>query len=541
MSSETTAPEEPLRELSTSQAFRSPIGLALIALALGIAVDVLFHGHALGISFPIWAGMAVAGLLIAARREDRRPAWQGLLLAPAIVFFAIMTAMRLEPLTVFLNLVFALSFFAIWVRVFDSGKLWDFGWLDFGLSLVFAPLVAWIRPWRVLAVVQNTVLKERGGSRLIAAVVRGLILAIPIVAIFAMLLASADLVFGDLLKDLLQWLNIDLILEWAGRGFVVIFSALFFLGSLVIALTKTTGRELIGRDKPLVNPLMGFTEAAVILVGVDLLFAIFVVIQFVYLFGGEVNIDATGYTYSEYARRGFGELVFLAFLSLGLILGLSTVTHRSRHRGWFNGLSVALIGFVGVMLVSALRRLMLYENAFGFTRLRTYTHIAIIWLGISFAAFVVVLLADNLRRFAPLAAATAVGFVVTLNLVNVDDFIVRQNVRRMDDSGELDDFYLVGLTDDAMPGLISLLALADADLQRQILPQLECRLEQTRARGLSWQSSHLSRDRSLRLLESIEDNLLSPYFAYQESDGYWQVLVKGERQSCTVQPWPRGF
>ena len=53
---------------------------------------------------------------------------------------------------------------------------------------------------------------------------------------------------------------------------------------------------------------LGFTEAAVVLGAVVVLFALFVVIQFQYFFGGQTNIGVQGYTYSEYARRGFGEL-----------------------------------------------------------------------------------------------------------------------------------------------------------------------------------------------------------------------------------------
>ncbi len=80
------------------------------------------------------------------------------------------------------------------------------------------------------------------------------------------------------------------------------------------------------QDKPILAPFLGFTESTVVLIAVDLLFALFVFIQFRYLFGGQANITPVGYTYSEYARRGFGELVAVAFLSLGLILGLGAYT-----------------------------------------------------------------------------------------------------------------------------------------------------------------------------------------------------------------------
>jgi hypothetical protein len=89
--------------------------------------------------------------------------------------------------------------------------------------------------------------------------------------------------------------------------------------------------------------------------------------------------------------------------------------------------------------------------------------------------------------------------------------------------------------------MMNLLAAADADLQESILPELECRLEQSRTREPDWQSFHFSRESALGHLEDIEDSLLSPYYAYQTQWGHWEVLVKGESLYCQVQPWPIGF
>ena len=54
---------------------------------------------------------------------------------------------------------------------------------------------------------------------------------------------------------------------------------------------------------------LGLIEVATLLISVDLLFLVFVWIQFAYLFGGQANITLEGYTYAEYARRGFFELL----------------------------------------------------------------------------------------------------------------------------------------------------------------------------------------------------------------------------------------
>ena len=117
---------------------------------------------------------------------------------------------------------------------------------------------------------------------------------------------------------------------------------------------------------------------------VVILFAAFVAIQFQYFFGGQANIHIEGYTYAEYARKGFGELVAVAFFSLLLLLGLGAITRRDTEsqRKTFSSLGVGLVGLVLVMLISAFQRLALYESAYGFSRLRAYTHVFMIWLAL---------------------------------------------------------------------------------------------------------------------------------------------------------------
>ena len=133
------------------------------------------------------------------------------------------------------------------------------------------------------------------------------------------------------------------------------------------------------------------------------------VIQFQYFFGGQTNIGVQGYTYAEYARRGFGELVAVAFFSLLLFLGLSAIVKRQNpaQRWVFSGLGLGMVALVGVMLVSAFQRLLLYEAAYGFSRLRMYTHVFMIWLGLLLAVVVVL---EILRRERALPAGRPAGF-----------------------------------------------------------------------------------------------------------------------------------
>jgi hypothetical protein len=515
--------------------FRSPVWLAVGALILGLSVEVLFDGHALGISFPIWSALCVLTLLGMATREGVRLTWPETGLAILILFFASMTALRLEPLTVFLDIALTMALFAIWIRTFRDEKLFDFGWLDFGWTFIIVPLEAWIRPWPVAQTAWRQIAGERGGRSQFIPVLRGLLLALPILVVFITLLVSADLIFADYVENALRWFDLERIADWIRRAFVVIVSGIFFLGALVSALRDRKGEPAISVKRPLLSPFIGFIESMVVLGAVDLLFVGFVIIQFAYLFGGQENITAAGYTYSEYARRGFGELVAVAFLSLGLIMALGTWVKRQekRHTTWFNGLSAGLVGLVSVILISALKRLLLYENAYGFTRLRTYTHVAIYWMGFLFVVFLVLLIMGHLRRFALASALCMVGFVATMNLINVDAFITSRNTTRLAETVEIDVDYLSTLSNDAIPGLIHLSKTSPDWVRAELLPYLACRqaLLSVRDGRVGWQSYHLSHARALNLLSELDEELGDYQVVFTERG--WMVTGPDGEQGCS--------
>jgi hypothetical protein len=514
---------------------RAPLALAVIALALGLAVEILFHGHRIGISFPIWAALGIATILVASRIEGIRPASNTLALAPVILFFATVVAVRLEPLTVVLSMLATVLLFALMVRALLNGRLHRFGFVDFALTWLTVPLEAVLRPWPSLGVVSRRLAGDRMARSRMFSVLRGVLIALPVLVVFVALLATADLVFGDIVEDALAWIDLERVAEYIGRGLVVLVSGIFFLGALITALRHREPRELIGEQEPIVRPFIGFIETAIVLGSVVLVFGLFGAIQLQYLFGGEANITSAGYTYSEYARRGFGELVWAAFLSLGLIFALGHWGRRGdKKQSWiFVGLSTALVLMLGVALASALMRLQLYENAFGFTRLRTYTHVFIFWLAALLVAFLVLLFIERMRMFAPIAAAAALGFSATLSMVNVDDFIAAQNLARFEDTGDLDIAYLAKLTPDALPTTIEWLETANIATPSDLNAQLACEAGVLGAElaNSSWQSFHLGRQRAWKALDGLGDKL-SGHQVWMESMAWYVADPNGEELPC---------
>jgi len=514
---------------------RTPLALAGMALALGLAVEILFHGHRIGVSFPIWATLGIVTILVAARVEGVRPAASTLALIPMIMFFAAAAAVRLEPLTVVLSMLATILLFALMVRGLLHGRLHRFGFIDFALTGLTVPLESALRPWPSLSFVSRRVAGDRVARSRMFSVLRGVLIALPILVVFVGLLATADLVFGDLVEDALEWVDLERVAEAIGRGLVILVSGVFFLGALITALRTRTPRELIGEHEPTVKPFVGFIETVIVLGAVVVVFGLFGAIQLQYLFGGEANITAAGYTYSEYARRGFGELVWAAFLSLGLIFALGHWGRRidKRQRWPFIALSIALVLMLGVALVSALIRLQLYENAFGFTRLRAYTHVFIFWLAALLIAFLVLLAMHRLRSFAPIAAAAGLGFVATLSIVNVDGFITAQNLQRFEETGDLDVEYLAQLTPDAIPTIAVWLGRAGMSTSPELNAQLACRAGVLTAElsNQSWQSFHVGRQRARNALAGIGDDL-SGHQVWREGMVWFVADPDGEEVPC---------
>ena len=511
----------------------------LVAIVLGWLFDFLFWKHAPGINFAIYVILCLAGgMVLLLGVEKTKPARDALWLLIPILFFATITFVRAEPMTTFLAHFLTLFPLGVLVITYLGGRwiwygLWDYisGFLKLGGNMLIKPMTfsAEVRKERA----------ERGDQhkRSVWPVVRGLLIALPILAIFASLLASADAVFDARLQAFLDLLKIDNLAEYIFRLSYILIGAYLLVGVFLHAARHSKDEDLVSEKKSVLGQFLGFTESAIVLGSVALLFAIFVVIQFQYFFGGQANIHIDGYTFSEYARRGFGELIAVAFFSLLLILGFGAITRRESgtQRNTFSALSVGIVALVLVMLVSAYKRLVLYETAYGFSELRTYTHVFMIWLGLLLVATVILEIVHRERMFALAALIASIGFAATLPILNVDAFIVRQNVQRAVNGEELDFSYFTQLSADALPALVKAYhtKTLPAPVKDLLGASLAC-LHQTRAeesQDTDWRSYHISRWMQIRLLEEIQPELKE----YRVYTADWPILIVtplGVKHNC---------
>jgi signal transduction histidine kinase len=276
---------------------------------------------------------------------------------------------------------------------------------------------------------------------------------------------------------------------------------------------------------------------------VDLLFATFIIIQVNYLFGGQSNIHADGFTYADYARKGFFELLVVAVISLLLIQILSAITKRKdgRQAGIFSGLNIGLVALVVMILVSAFQRLLMYKAAYGFTRVRIYSENFMVWMAILLLATALLEFIRRERLFSLAVLVCAIGFGVTINLTNVDATIARENVTRAVGGNKLDIDYLATLSEDSIPyladvystnpaqnsGIGAVLACRNA----RINPPEDATTPPMPAQG--WMSYNVSRQAAWARMATLDSELKSAYPLRHDQDTQWDYVMYGaERLDC---------
>ena len=498
------------------------------ALILGWLFDFLFWKQSPGLNFAIYSVFCVAIGFVVLLTNQQHPSKGALWLLPLILFFASTAVLRAEPLTLFLGTLFTLFLMSVLAITFLGGRWFWYSLADYVSGFLKLAGSMLVQPLSFRSELKREQVESGKPAHKLNPwpVIRGIVIALPILAIFASLLASADVVFKDQLDILIKFASIENLPQYIFRLTYILIGTYLLAGVFLHAAYQSKDERLFGEDKPLMEPILGFTESTIVLGSVAVLFAAFVIVQFRYFFGGQANINIEGFTYSEYARRGFGELLIVAFFSLLMILGLSAITHRENEarRRLFSGLSVAVVALVTIILVSAFQRLALYEAAYGFSRLRTYTHVSLIWIGLLLIAVVILEIIRRERAFAFAALIASMGFAASLNILNVDGFIVRQNAYRATQGQGLDVPYLASLSTDSIPVLVDTFrSPAYPGLTRDAIGAvLFCRLQSKTDRSSpDWRSFSLSRWKADTDLDSVRNSLAQ----YKVIDSGWPLRI----------------
>jgi len=486
--------------------------IAGISLILGILFDYFFYDKIPGISFPLYVILIIAGLFIITKLDKGKINKEVFFLLVLLIFFSTMVFVRSSGLLTFLNIIATLILLLIITQISFGYKIKNFAFKDY-IKIFFLPFKFIPSSFQTLSSLfsQQETKEER---KVFPQIVQGILMAIPVLFVFLLLFSSADLIFQ---KVVTNFFNIDNTLEVFLRFILILIVTVIFVGAYAYSFRAKSSQT--SKQQNIKNYTIGKIENSILLGSVNFLFFVFILVQFTYLFGGESNISAQGFTYAEYARRGFFELIAVAIISLLLLLVIEkyVIKEKTGHVLGFKILSTALVIQVMLIMVSAFTRLSLYEQAYGFTVLRFYSHAFIILLAIIFCLLLYKIHQDRQENtFALRAFSVIILFIVVMNFLNPDAFIARRNIERFEVTGKLDLSYLSQLSDDAVPVIIELLNISNEEIRKSVAHELYWHAQENDSLYFSkWQSFNLSQMRANKILNS-EIQELEPYKDYQQ-------------------------
>ena len=278
------------------------------------------------------------------------------------------------------------------------------------------------------------------------AVVRTVVVSLIALGVFGALFASADALFATWVDALVPTLSFnDLVTR-------------IFVGCLVFAVTLAAAYLALNpsRVEPTRRPVDALGnrfEWLIPVLLVDAVFVLFLVAQATAVFGGHDYVEeTTGLTYADYVHQGFGQLTIATLLTLFVVWAAARkVKDAPTDRLWMR-VSLGLLCLLTLVVVgSALHRMNLYQEAYGFTTLRLTVDVFEGWLGVVVLLVMVVGGLGHGRWLPRLALVTGAVAVLGLAAINPDAWVAGRNIDRYEATGKLDISYLQSLSADAAP------------------------------------------------------------------------------------------
>ncbi|MDN4159914.1 DUF4153 domain-containing protein [Nocardioides abyssi] len=411
------------------------VGLLLGAVLTGVLAAALLPERALGLGTFVVL-LAAGGVLVAATPHRRDP-WT-LTCAGLCLLLAATTLVRDAEWVVVLCLLAGVATALCGVtrpRTAAGIVLTGLAWPLAGLRGL---------PWLGRTV---GALTGRGQG---AAVLRTVVWSVLGLVVFGALLASADALLAEWVDAAVPDLTSDLLVA---RVFLTVAVGGVVLAAAYLALDAPRVDRAAGAPRP-VGRRFEWLAPVLVVVGV---FAVFLAAQATVVLAGHDHLRrTTGLTYAEYVHQGFGQLTVATALTLLVVWAAARKAPRATaaDRAWLRGALGLLCLETLVVVGSALHRMHLYQEAYGFTALRLLVDVVEGWLGLLVVASLVAGVTLRAAWFARFALVSGVVALLGLAIVDPEAWVAEHNLERYADTGRVDWTYLQGLSDDAVPALV---------------------------------------------------------------------------------------
>lgn len=471
----------------------------LFSLLLGWIFDRLFFDKSLGISYFLFIGSCIVFFLWSTKNRLMVSKSFGWFLLIPIALLSLSFAVHTNDIFSLFNfLAIPILMIASSILIINPKLKWDkasfiIKMLGSGIVNVFNNI---FKPFTILKSslkLKKSIQMKKGKKQIII----GILVSLPLLLILIALLSSADMVFGYYLANLTKIFDNINIQEFVPHTIIILVIAFYLFGYVWGFKSE---EKVIESD--VIAPIASWEVVTIItvLVSLNILYLIFTIIQSSYLYGAANVTLPAGFTYAEYARKGFFELAAVTFINFIIVLSCLKYIKKDNTKliKVANLLLTVLVIFTLNMLFSANFKLSLYEAAFGYTFLRVSVHLFMLLLFI----LCLVVVSGIWYSKIPIVKSIIVIIIIMytiINYINIDGFIARKNIERYKETGKLDAHYLTSLSFEAIPYLVELKDKSSNNIKMIIDENLKYRKEILDKQN-SWTEFNFSKNRARKLL-----------------------------------------
>lgn len=455
--------------------------IAIGVLAIAILHSILFYGQEFGVSVVLFTipllALIIYALVSKKKAKNKMAFWLTVPITLLSSTYAIFNNTFLNFVN-FIAIIVLTCIMIIWA-VYDKFNFSDAFVRVF--VIIFKPFGHIIEGIKVFV---NSVLKNKNNgeikiqeSKVFKQIFIGLIISLPLLLIIIALLISADSIFAEYLAPIKNVINsivnINFISSIYFRAIlvilIVIYSMAFMCSMLKLNINK---KEKNNKGIKLQNITLN-----TVLTMLNIVYFLFSIVQFTHLFTQAlVNSE---FDYASYARRGFFQLMIVTFINFVII----TITNLNRRETttlvsvYTKIMNVLLICFTVILNISAVIRMHMYEQEYGYTVLRLTVYFILIT---EIILAIPTLIYVFSKKFSVLKWYVSIGAImlVLFNFINVDRTIARNNISKYIkdinikgvENAKIDVKYLTNnLSIDAVPELERLYNnTSDSDVQKTI-------------------------------------------------------------------------
>ena len=270
------------------------------------------------------------------------------------------------------------------------------------------------------------------------------------------LLCSADNEFAKIFSTIFKDINIFNVSELTGRIIIIIIVFFYFAGFFMNMLDKENGLKEFEKDEK-TEKKESYTIRMMITV-LNLVYLVFCFTQIKVLFT-EQNIK-----YSEFARKGFFQLMIVSLINIVMILKANNknLKETEKQEKYKKTMCIVMVIFTLIIIISAFARMTLYQQNYGYTRLRIlvdYTLITEIILLIPTIIYILKNKIDLIKTY----FVIIITMYCLVNFINIDKIIMKNNFNRYKETGYIDLNYLMEMNNSDL--IEQLLELKDTEFK----------------------------------------------------------------------------